>query len=100
MHLIGGHAKGIQAVRVKTARGWVVLASDSAHYFENIVQYRPFIVVHNVEDMLRGYDRLRSLASSLEHIVPGHDPAVLARYPSVPGLESIACRLDLAPNHH
>lgn len=98
VHLIGGHAKGVQAVRVKTARGWVVLASDSAHYFENIVHYRPFIIVHNVEDMLRGYDRLRALATSIDHIAPGHDPAVLARYPNVPGLESIACRLDLAPS--
>lgn len=97
VHLIGGHAKGIQAVRVRTARGWVVLASDSAHYYENLLNYRAFIVVHNVEDMMRGYDRLRSLAASVDHIVPGHDPAVLARYPAVSGLETIACRLDLPP---
>ncbi|MEZ5784878.1 MAG: N-acyl homoserine lactonase family protein, partial [Rhizobiaceae bacterium] len=34
-HLIGGHAKGIQAVRVETANGPLVLASDCAHYYEN-----------------------------------------------------------------
>lgn len=33
---IGGHTKGLQAVRVHTRRGWVVLASDASHYYENM----------------------------------------------------------------
>jgi hypothetical protein len=97
VHLIGGHAKGIQAVRVRTRRGWVVLASDAAHYYENFLEYRPFIIVHDVEATLRGYDRMRVLATSVDHIIPGHDPDVLRRYPAVPGLEGIACRLDVPP---
>ncbi|MBT5512656.1 MAG: N-acyl homoserine lactonase family protein, partial [Rhodospirillaceae bacterium] len=33
-----------------------------------------------------------------DHIVPGHDPKVLERYPAVSGeLEGIAVRLDVAP---
>jgi hypothetical protein len=47
--------------------------------------------------VLEGYDKLRRLAESPAHIVPGHDPLVLERYPSVKGLEGIAARLDLAP---
>jgi glyoxylase-like metal-dependent hydrolase (beta-lactamase superfamily II) len=97
VHLIGGHAKGIQAVRVRTARGWVVLASDAAHYYENFEEHRPFIIVHDVEATLRGYDRLKALAGSPAHVIPGHDPRVLERYPAVPGLDGIAARLDLAP---
>lgn len=98
VHLIGGHAKGIQCVRVKTRRGFVVLASDSTHYYENFLRYRPFIITHDVEATLKGYDRLRELASSEDHVVPGHDPLVLQRYPAAgPGLEGIAVRLDLAP---
>jgi glyoxylase-like metal-dependent hydrolase (beta-lactamase superfamily II) len=31
LHRVGGHARGLQVVRVKTARGHVVLASDAAH---------------------------------------------------------------------
>src|SRR5438105_2332347 len=31
--LVGGHTRGLQAVRVATARGGVVLASDSSHYY-------------------------------------------------------------------
>jgi glyoxylase-like metal-dependent hydrolase (beta-lactamase superfamily II) len=98
VHLIGGHAKGIQSVRVRTARGWVVLASDAAHYYENLEQHRPFLIVHDVEATLRGYDRLVQLASSPAHVIPGHDPRVLERYPAVPGLEGIVARLDVPPS--
>ncbi len=49
--------------------------------------------------MLEGYRRLRALAPSEQHIVPGHDPLVMARYPApVPELEGIVVRLDVAPS--
>ena len=98
VHLIGGHAKGIQATRVRTARGWVVLASDATHYYENFETYRPFIITHDVEATLRGYDRLRDLATSIDHIIPGHDPKVMQRYPAPePRLEGVVARLDVEP---
>ncbi|MNV48234.1 N-acyl homoserine lactonase [compost metagenome] len=78
---IGGHTKGLQAVRVHTERGWVVLASDASHYYENMAQGRPFPIVYNTAQMLSGYARLYGAAQSEQHVVPGHDPAVLERYP-------------------
>lgn len=78
---IGGHTKGLQAVRVLTARGWVVLASDASHYYENMGAGRPFPIVYNTAEMISGYARLVGAAQSEEHVVPGHDPEVLARYP-------------------
>ena len=98
VHMLGGHSKGIQCVRVETARGPVVLALDTAHFYENVEQGKPFIITHDVEATLRGYDRLRALAAGPLHIVPGHDPLVLRRYPAVEAsLAGIACRLDVAP---
>jgi hypothetical protein len=48
--------------------------------------------------VLEGYDILRKLADSPRHIVPGHDPLVMARYPAVSKeLEGIAVRLDVMP---
>jgi hypothetical protein len=42
---------------------------------------------------------LKKLANTPRHIVPGHDPQVLARYPSAkPGLEGWIVRLDVAPS--
>jgi glyoxylase-like metal-dependent hydrolase (beta-lactamase superfamily II) len=98
VHLIGGHTVGLQSIRVMTRRGWVVLAADAVHLYANIEQERPFPVIYNLADMLEGYGTLRRLASSPAHIVPGHDPLVLARYPAAkPGLEGIAVRLDADP---
>jgi glyoxylase-like metal-dependent hydrolase (beta-lactamase superfamily II) len=97
VHLLGGHSKGLQVVRVRTRRGWVVIGSDAAHFYAHLEQERPFPTIYNVGDMLEGLRTLRRLASSPQHIVPGHDPLVLARYPAArPGLDGVA-RLDADP---
>jgi glyoxylase-like metal-dependent hydrolase (beta-lactamase superfamily II) len=98
VHHIGGHTAGLQCVRVFTKRGWVVVASDTSHYYEHFETDRSFPTVFHVGQTLEGYDRLRELADSPKHIVPGHDPLVMKRYPAVsPTLEGIAVRLDTAP---
>ncbi|HVB47094.1 MAG TPA: N-acyl homoserine lactonase family protein [Burkholderiales bacterium] len=98
LHLIGGHTMGLQVVRVLTRRGWLVLASDASHFYANMEQVRPFPIVYSLGDMVEGYRRLRELADSPAHIVPGHDPLVMARYPApVKDLEGIAVRLDAVP---
>jgi len=98
LHHIGGHTLGLQVVRVKTARGWVVLASDAAHFYANFRQVRPFPIVLDVAAMVDGYAKLRALADSEDHIVPGHDPLVTATYPAPSkALEGIVVRLDVAP---
>jgi len=95
VHLIGGHTMGLQVVRVATRRGWVVLASDASHFYANMEQERPFPIVYNVADMVEGYARLRALADTPAHIIPGHDPLVLSRYPAPSkDLEGIVVRLD------
>jgi len=82
VHAIGGHSRGLQAVRVRTETGWLVLASDAAHFYENFERRVPFPLVVDVEEMLRGFDTLRRLASSPELIIPGHDPLVRNYFPS------------------
>ena len=62
VHYIGGHTMGIQCVRVKTRKGWVVLASDVSHFYENYQARSPFPIVYNVADMLKGFERLETLA--------------------------------------
>jgi glyoxylase-like metal-dependent hydrolase (beta-lactamase superfamily II) len=95
VHHVGGHTMGIQVVRVATRRGWVVLASDAAHFYANMEQQRPFPIVYNVGDMVNGWRRARSLAQSDAHVVPGHDPLVMQRYPAPSkALEGLVVRLD------
>lgn len=98
LHWVGGHSDGLQIVRVATERGQVVLASDAAHYYANIERELAYPVVFNVGDMMAGYDTVRRLADSEDHIVPGHDPRVLAIYPPA-GDDTTGwiARVDLAP---
>lgn len=100
LHRIGGHTEGLQAVRVHTQRGWVVLASDAAHYAENYTRRSPFPIVYHVGDMLRGFDTLRSLADSDAHVIPGHDPMVLHAYPAWPAGQAEIVAVHEAPRIH
>ncbi len=98
LHHIGGHTPGMQSVRVNTRRGWVVLASDSCHFYENMELSKPFPVVYHLDDMIQGWAKLRRLAESPQHVIPGHDPLVLKRYPAPKrALEGVVARLDVMP---
>jgi glyoxylase-like metal-dependent hydrolase (beta-lactamase superfamily II) len=97
LHHLPGHTLGLQAVRVQTPRGPVVLASDAIHFWANLTRATPFPIVADVVAYLEALQRLRTLATSIDHIIPGHDPGVLARFPAEPGTRDIV-RLDLAPS--
>jgi glyoxylase-like metal-dependent hydrolase (beta-lactamase superfamily II) len=95
VHHVGGHTMGMQVVRVETRRGAVVLASDSSHLYANIEQGLPYPVTYSVGEVMEGYKRVYALASSREHVIPGHDPLVLERYPAAaPELKGWVARLD------
>ena len=95
VHRIGGHSSGLQAVRVKTTEGYMCLASDAAHYYENAFSNKPFPIVVDVEDMLEGFRKIVSLASSPKLMIPGHDPLVRQIFPEGPS--DFIHRLDKGP---
>lgn len=92
VHCVGGHSRGLQCVRVRTSAGWLVLASDAAHYYENFEARKPFPIVVDLQNMLDGYDTLYRLASAPELIIPGHDPLVRQHFPR--GVAEHITRLD------
>ena len=95
VHRIGGHSRGLQCVRVRTRSGWMVLASDAAHYYENLWLRKPFPIVVDLQDMLDGFGTIERLASRRELIVPGHDPKVREVFAS--DLAEHVFRLDTGP---
>lgn len=98
VHHIGGHTRGLQSVRVRTRRGWVVLASDASHFYAHMEQDRAFPILYNLGDMLEGYKTLRRLATSPNHVIPGHDPLVMDRYPAArEEMKDWIVRLDVDP---
>lgn len=98
LHPAPGHSAGLQFVQVNTKRGMVVLASDASHFYENMSSGRPFTIVVDTADTLESYDRVRAAAASPDHIIPGHDPLVMQRYPAPsPALAGVIVRLDVPP---
>lgn len=81
VHLCGGHTAGLQFVTVNTVRGEIILASDAAHYYENIRQRRPVPILFDLAGTLDGFERIAERAANLDRIIPGHDPLVLSAFP-------------------
>lgn len=93
-----GHTTGMQIAEVLTARGPVMLISDASHFYANMNEGRPFFMYHDIGDVFASYRRIRRLALSLDHIIPGHDPLVMDQYSAPhPDVEGFVVRLDTPP---
>jgi glyoxylase-like metal-dependent hydrolase (beta-lactamase superfamily II) len=90
-----GHTAGLQVVICETARGPVVLASDAAHLYANVTRAIPFPIFVDRAAYGRAQAKVLALAGgSLDHLIPGHDPLVLACFEARNGI----ARVDLAPH--
>jgi glyoxylase-like metal-dependent hydrolase (beta-lactamase superfamily II) len=86
----GRHTYASQYVGVSTAAGTVVLASDNMYLYENLEKHVPIAETLDAASNLRAQDRMKQIASSPGLIIPGHDPAVIAKFPNVaPGIAKI-----------
>jgi glyoxylase-like metal-dependent hydrolase (beta-lactamase superfamily II) len=83
LHHLPGHTAGIQAVKVNTPRGPVLLASDVSHYYANFLRKSPFSLIINVPETLESYDAMLRLVPGTDNIIPGHDPRVREIYPMI-----------------
>lgn len=84
LHHVPGHSLGLQAVTVDTAIGRLCLASDAAHFYDNIRLDLPFPIVANVAQALDSQDKVMQLAGDRRHLVPGHDPEIARLFPALP----------------
>jgi glyoxylase-like metal-dependent hydrolase (beta-lactamase superfamily II) len=84
--LMVGHTVGLQMVVVERAAGPVILAADSVHHYEEMEKERPFSVFSDLVGMYRNFDTIRAmLADRPGTLVPGHDPEVTRRFPTIQG---------------
>jgi glyoxylase-like metal-dependent hydrolase (beta-lactamase superfamily II) len=81
VHLVGGHSGGLQVVRVETADGPLVIASDAAHFYDVVTEQNPFAVIVSLPEMCAGWERMFELGAATERVIPGHDPLVSEIYP-------------------
>jgi glyoxylase-like metal-dependent hydrolase (beta-lactamase superfamily II) len=79
----GRHTHESQYVSVPTAGGTAIIASDNLYLYQNLDRRRPIAATWDTVSNLAAHERMRRLASSTRLIVPGHDPAVFARFEAV-----------------
>jgi hypothetical protein len=53
------------------------------YLYENLDAHKPIAQTLDAVSNLRAQDRMRSLASELRFMIPGHDAAVFERFPHV-----------------
>ena len=84
---VGGHCPGELLVRVETGAGSFILASDAAHFYEQIENEWPFFAFTDIEEMKEGLAFINKLAKETDStIVPGHDGRTRDRFPAAPGV--------------
>ena len=88
---IGGkHTFQSQFVSARLTGGTAVFASDNAYLYENLDKRVPIAQTVDAASNLRAQERMLALASDRRLIVPGHDPEVMKRFPTVrPGVVAI-----------
>jgi glyoxylase-like metal-dependent hydrolase (beta-lactamase superfamily II) len=79
----GKHTYQSQFLSVNTRAGIVVLASDNMYLYENLDKHVPIAQTLDATSNLAAQDRMKQIAAANRLIIPGHDPAVLERFPKV-----------------
>ena len=81
-YLGGKHTYGFQWVSVNTASGTTVVASDIVYMFENIETMTPIGTGQSSLEAYKTLERIKEVASSIDLVVPGHDPKVYQKWPN------------------
>lgn len=79
--LIGGHTPGSQSVVVTTAKGNAVICGDAIDLYKNLEEEVCGLAANMVEALM-GMERIKTIASSSDLIIPSHDPIIMESFPS------------------
>jgi glyoxylase-like metal-dependent hydrolase (beta-lactamase superfamily II) len=87
-YLMPGHTPGLQILCVDTAKGTVLCANDTFHFYENLAPRKPVQVTVDMLQAVHSMEAVEKLgAKNPELVLPGHDPLVMDRFPAVaPGV--------------
>jgi glyoxylase-like metal-dependent hydrolase (beta-lactamase superfamily II) len=79
----GKHTFASQYVSVTTRDGTIIVASDNAYLYKNLEEHLPIAQTLDRAMNLDAQARMLQLAGSPARVIPGHDPAVFSRFPTV-----------------
>jgi glyoxylase-like metal-dependent hydrolase (beta-lactamase superfamily II) len=86
VYQLGGHCPGEIIAHIQTADGSLILASDAAHFYEQLENEWPFFAFTNLDEMRNALKFILQLAKDTgATIIPGHDGRTRDRFPAAPG---------------
>ena len=86
VYQVGGHCPGETIALVETETEPLILASDAAHFYEQLEHGWPFFAFTDLDEMRSALRFMSDLAEqSGATIIPGHDGRTRQRFPAAPG---------------
>jgi glyoxylase-like metal-dependent hydrolase (beta-lactamase superfamily II) len=86
VYQVGGHCPGEVVSLLETRGRPLLLASDAAHFYEQLEHGWPFFAFTDLDEMKNALRFMGDLAEARKAtIIPGHDGRTRQRYPAAPG---------------
>lgn len=86
VYQVGGHCPGEVVALVQTESGPFILASDAAHFYEQIENEWPFFAFTNLDEMRSALTFILKLSKETgATIIPGHDGRTRQKFPVASG---------------
>lgn len=83
---VGGHCPGEVIALVETEAGPFILASDAAHFYEQLEHEWPFFAFTNLDEMRAALAFILKLAQETgATVIPGHDGRTRQKFPAAAG---------------
>lgn len=88
------HTFESQFVLVQTNKRSVIIASDNAWYYYNIVHELSIPITFNSKAYINNLRRMKKMINQVDYILPGHDPLVFSKFiqiaPSIVRIEKFS----------
>jgi glyoxylase-like metal-dependent hydrolase (beta-lactamase superfamily II) len=86
VYQVGGHCPGETIALIETEKQPLILASDAAHFYEQLEHGWPFFAFTSLDEMRSALGFMASLAKDRGAlIIPGHDGRTRQRFSPAPG---------------
>jgi glyoxylase-like metal-dependent hydrolase (beta-lactamase superfamily II) len=87
VYQVGGHCPGELIALIETASGSLILASDAAHFYEQLENEWPFFAFTNLDQMRAALSFILKLSKETgATVIPGHDGRTRQKFPPAPGM--------------
>jgi glyoxylase-like metal-dependent hydrolase (beta-lactamase superfamily II) len=86
LYQVGGHCPGETIAKINTSGAPIILASDAAHFYEQLEHGWPFFAFTDLQEMRDALALIKKMESETgATVIPGHDGRTRDRFSAAPG---------------